>query len=54
MSKRQTVQPDARPGPNGHSYCWKVHPVQGVHCVHPIGHRGAHYYPYVRPAIRWS
>lgn len=51
---KTAVRPDVRPGPLGHGYCWKTHPTQGVHCNHPIGHQGAHQYPYVRPPIRWS
>ncbi|MDX2759157.1 hypothetical protein PV729_45055 [Streptomyces europaeiscabiei] len=58
MSKRQTVRPDAQPGPNGHSYCWATHPSSGVHCTQPIGHKARgvaqHSYPYVRPPVRWS
>ncbi|MFJ1667341.1 hypothetical protein ACIOK4_13330 [Streptomyces bottropensis] len=57
MSKQTSSHPAREPykaGPNGHGYCWKTHPTQGVHCNHPIGHQGAHQYPYVRPPIRWS
>ena len=57
MTKRQTVRPDAQPGPLGHGYCWERDPRTGARCVHPLGHKakgaGQHLYPYVRPAIRW-
>ncbi|MFF6781465.1 hypothetical protein [Streptomyces sp. NPDC012510] len=54
MSQSTSPRPDYQPGPLGHGYCWKTHPTQGVHCTGPVGHRGAHLYPYVRPALRWS
>lgn len=56
MSKSSTDkgQRPTSPGPLGHGYCWKAHPVSGVHCTLPIGHQGLHQYPYVRPWIEWG
>lgn len=59
MSKKPSARPAREPynaGPNGHGYCWKVHPTEGVRCTQPIGHEKQgveHIHPYVRPAIRW-
>jgi hypothetical protein len=32
--------------PNGHGYCWAQGP-SGARCIHPKGHSGKHYDPYV-------